>query len=199
MNVQETKIKVLKSASELISTQGYHNVSVREICDAAGVTKPVLYYYFKDKEDLLAELIKEEHRRFKELIEKYINPESSLEENLNGLYKVYESYAETYPYLIRVRVHVQLSPVPQKIKMLSDKQSKESLKLITSVFTKWKNEFFGSNVEMDMLVYSLVAPLGVIIAQTVLFKNNTKPLKANLKKYFNFWKSHFLKKRKLRE
>ncbi len=197
MNLHETKIKVLVAASELISEQGYHNVSVREICEAAGVTKPVLYYYFKDKEDVLAELIKEGHQRFRDLIDKYIKPESSFEESLNGLFKVYENYAEVYPYLIRVRAHVQFSPLPEKIKTLSDKKSKELLELIVSVFTKGKEEkFFNKDVGLEMLAYSLIAPFSVMIAQTVLFKNNTKPLKDNLKKYFEFWKSQFFKREK---
>jgi AcrR family transcriptional regulator len=197
MNVQETKTKVLKAASELISAQGYCNVSVREICETAGVTKPVLYYYFKDKEDLLAALIEEGHQRFKELFDKYINTKSPFQENLDGLYKVYERYAENYPYLIRVRAYVQLSPLPKRIKRLSDIKSKEVLELITSVFAKGKKDkFFSKDIELEMLVYILVAPLGVIIAQTVLLEDNTSPLKNNLKKYFYFWKSQFLKKEK---
>jgi len=196
MDIQDTKLKVLMAAAELVSTQGYHNVSVREICEAAGVTKPVLYYYFKDKEDVLAELIKEGHLRFKELIDKYIKADSSFEENLVGLYNVYVSYTNAYPYLIRISAHVQLSPLPEKIKSLSSKKTKEIMELINSIFTKGiKEKYFNKDIDPEMLAYSLTAPWGVFIAQGVLF-NNIKPLKDNLKKYFDFWKSQFLTKKK---
>jgi hypothetical protein len=96
-----------------------------------------------------------------------------------------------------VRAHVQFSPLPQKIKSLNEKESKELIRLISSVFEKGKEEnFFDKNTELEMLLYSLIAPLGVIIAQSVLFRNNTKPLKDHLKKYFQFWKSQFFNREK---
>ncbi|MFO7446428.1 MAG: TetR/AcrR family transcriptional regulator [Ignavibacteriaceae bacterium] len=194
---QETKIKVLMAAAELISSHGYHNVSVREICETAGVTKPVLYYYFKDKEDVLSELLNEGHKRFKELFDKHIKPDYSFEESLDGLLTVYKSYAESYPHLIKVNTYVQLSPLPQKIKSISKKKSKEVLEKINSVFSKGIIEkYFDKNVEQEMLVYSFIAPIGVLIAQNIIIKNSTKPLKDNLKKYFKFWKSQFIKKGK---
>jgi AcrR family transcriptional regulator len=54
-----TKEKIFREAAELFSRDGYHKVSVREICEAAGVTKPVLYYYFGDKENLLFEMMRD--------------------------------------------------------------------------------------------------------------------------------------------
>lgn len=192
---QDTKLKVLMAAAELISSRGYHNVSVREICESAGVTKPVLYYYFNDKENLLANLIEEGQIRFKELFDKNIDPDSNFIDSINGLFNIYVDYTETYPYLIKISVHVQLSPLPEKIKILSRKKAMEVSELITSIFKKGIEEkYFDEKVEIEMLVNSLLAPLGMFIAQSVLFKENTAPLKDTLKKYFDFWNSHFLKK-----
>lgn len=200
MNISDTKLKILKAAAELISSQGYFNVSVREICEASRVTKPVLYYYFKDKEDVLAELIKEGYTRFKELTDKFINPDASFEENLDGLLKVYIHYSDTYPYLIKISTHVQLSPVPNKIKSLSAKLAEDAIKKIYSIFSKGiKEKYLNKDVELEMLVHSFIAPFGVFIAQSVILKNNKRTLKVNLKKYFDFWKSQFLKKGKKTE
>jgi AcrR family transcriptional regulator len=41
---------VLRAAAGLFAERGYDAVSVREIVQAAGVTKPALYYYFGSKE-----------------------------------------------------------------------------------------------------------------------------------------------------
>jgi len=195
MEIPETKLKVLKIAAELISAKGFYNVSVREICEAAGVTKPVLYYYFKDKEDVLAELINEGFIQMKELYAQYIDPGASFEANLNGLLKVYQNYADSYPYLIRISVHVQIAPLPEKIKLLSKRRSEELISMITSIFAKGiKEKYFPIDIELGMLVYSLTAPFGILIAESILLKQNTKPLKDNLKKYFDFWKTQFLKK-----
>ena len=44
--------RLLETATELFADRGYAGTSVREIVDRAGVSKPVLYYYFKSKEGL---------------------------------------------------------------------------------------------------------------------------------------------------
>jgi AcrR family transcriptional regulator len=192
---QDTRLKVLTAAAELISTRGYYHVSVREICLEAGVTKPVLYYYFKDKEDVLVEIIKESHTRFVELMEKYIHPEESFEENLEGLYKVYISYVKAYPSFIKISTHVQLSPLPEKIKKMTLRKKKELVQFIITIFEKGiKEKYFKPSDDSMMLIHSLLAPMGMFIAQSMLFKDNKNLLKDNLEKYFEFWKTHFLKK-----
>jgi len=42
---------------ELFARKGYAGSSIREICAAAGVTKPVLYYHFRSKEHVFQELM----------------------------------------------------------------------------------------------------------------------------------------------
>ncbi|MBI5524578.1 MAG: TetR/AcrR family transcriptional regulator [Desulfarculus sp.] len=49
--------RLLRAASELFAQKGYAATTVREIVAAAGVTKPVLYYYFGSKEGLYLELM----------------------------------------------------------------------------------------------------------------------------------------------
>jgi len=44
--------RLLDTATKLFAEKGYAGTSVREIVDRAGVSKPVLYYYFKSKEGL---------------------------------------------------------------------------------------------------------------------------------------------------
>lgn len=48
--VRET---IIVAAAELIVANGYDGVAMREIAAAAGISKPGLYYHFRDKEDLL--------------------------------------------------------------------------------------------------------------------------------------------------
>lgn len=57
--------RLLEVAVRLFGRKGYHATSVREIVEAAGVTKPVLYYWFHSKEGIfmaLMEMAVEAHR-----------------------------------------------------------------------------------------------------------------------------------------
>jgi AcrR family transcriptional regulator len=48
---------ILIAALKLFARKGYAGSPIREICQAAGITKPVLYYHFRSKEHLYQELM----------------------------------------------------------------------------------------------------------------------------------------------
>ena len=54
----ENKEKLLTCARDLFYARGYDAVGIQEIVDAAGVTKPTMYYYFGSKKGLLEELMR---------------------------------------------------------------------------------------------------------------------------------------------
>jgi len=56
---QKMRARIIKKAFNLMSRKGIDAVSMREIAQHIGVTKPVLYYYFKNKEDLCRSIIGE--------------------------------------------------------------------------------------------------------------------------------------------
>jgi len=45
------------SALELFASKGYEATSVREICEAAGITKPTLYHFYGSKEGVYRALV----------------------------------------------------------------------------------------------------------------------------------------------
>ena len=51
------KESIRTAAAELFAEKGFAATSTREICQRAGITKPVLYYHFGSKEQLFRELI----------------------------------------------------------------------------------------------------------------------------------------------
>lgn len=57
----ETENRLLDAALTLFAEKGYEAASVREIIEATGVTRPVLYYYCSSKEDLFKRLVHWKH------------------------------------------------------------------------------------------------------------------------------------------
>ena len=47
--------KILAAALEILSKKGYENTTINEIADSAKLSRGLLHYYFKDKEDLVAQ------------------------------------------------------------------------------------------------------------------------------------------------
>jgi len=57
MAVSDVRNKILEEAVRLFSRKGYGSTSVREVAEAAGITKPTLYYHFGSKEGLFEALV----------------------------------------------------------------------------------------------------------------------------------------------
>ena len=50
---RQRRVEILKSAAAAFRRRGYHGASMGEIAQALRMTKGSLYYYFKDKEEIL--------------------------------------------------------------------------------------------------------------------------------------------------
>lgn len=60
--------RLLAGAAELFTRKGYSATTVREIVERAGVSKPVLYYYFRNKEGIFLELMGQAWTQFDALL-----------------------------------------------------------------------------------------------------------------------------------
>ena len=52
-----TKDYILKQAAEVVFNQGYFKTRLSDVAQKIGVTRPNLYYHFKNKEDLMIQLL----------------------------------------------------------------------------------------------------------------------------------------------
>ncbi len=59
MEEHTTQSSILQAARALFTDKGFANTTVREICHAASVTAPVLYYHFGSKEGLFEAVVEE--------------------------------------------------------------------------------------------------------------------------------------------
>jgi AcrR family transcriptional regulator len=53
----KTRARILQCAVELIKKDGYKQVTIPNICNAAGITKSTFYYHYHSKEELIGDFI----------------------------------------------------------------------------------------------------------------------------------------------
>ena len=75
---KETKEQLLLCAKKEFLGKGYIKASLRNICRNAGFTTGALYFFFKDKEDLFAALVKKPLDDLYNLMMKHYNDEIEL-------------------------------------------------------------------------------------------------------------------------
>ena len=56
-HTQEIRQRVLESAKELLIEQGYKKTTIRGIVERSGVLTGSIYYFFKNKEAIFAEML----------------------------------------------------------------------------------------------------------------------------------------------
>jgi len=68
MNKMNSKETLLECALTLFSEKGYESAGINEIVQAAGVTKPTLYYFFQSKEGIFQEILKKYYEQFNTIL-----------------------------------------------------------------------------------------------------------------------------------
>ena len=76
---------LLACATNLFNQRGYAATTVREIVEAAGVTKPVLYYYFGSKEGIFREIMEHLLKDFEQRLETCLGRKGTAAERVRGL------------------------------------------------------------------------------------------------------------------
>ena len=57
---KETKARIFKAARHILQKKGYEELSIKNICEEAGVSNGSFYHHFKTKDDLLSYYIEEQ-------------------------------------------------------------------------------------------------------------------------------------------
>ncbi len=185
--------RIFQEAAELFARDGYYKVSVREICEAAGVTKPVLYYYFQDKENLLLAMMKETRTIVENLIEEYIKPDMTFEMQLEGVIKFYVHFLTNYPHLMKFSTFVQFMAVPEKVKEYKYKAAKKDWEKLESLFSAaQKDGTLKKDFDPKLLTQNFIGSIIVILSEYLMNHINQKKYKENLNSFLSFWKSSFL-------
>jgi AcrR family transcriptional regulator len=93
----ERRAVIVEAAGRLFAERGYDGGRLDDIAAAAGVTKPILYRHFPNKEGLYLALL-ERHRRDLGTFSEAIPAGGTLEQRLRRALETWFAYAETHSY-----------------------------------------------------------------------------------------------------
>jgi AcrR family transcriptional regulator len=99
---EDTSAKILNTAYECLSTNGYANVSMRNIADEAGVALSQLAYYYKNKENLFSEVINMMMDQYLSEIEATLKSTAAAKDKLASLVRYFKELIRDNPKLLRL-------------------------------------------------------------------------------------------------
>ena len=120
---------ILKAAETLFVKEGYHQTSINKIADLAEISVGTVYFYFKNKEDLLLQLLDGISYLFRSRIgAEFRNSESTLEGFMAAGHMFFDEFCNKYPEKVAImyRESIGQSPLLDEYrKKLHDKSIKD--------------------------------------------------------------------------
>lgn len=90
---KETKEKIFQAAKSILQRSGYESLSIKNICEEAGVSNGSFYHHFKTKDDLLSYYIENQPTVDPELLDIPKDKEAA-KEAIVGVYLNYAAYCK---------------------------------------------------------------------------------------------------------
>jgi TetR/AcrR family transcriptional regulator len=176
---QSARIRVLIAATQLFTQRGYAATSVREIVESAGVTKPILYYYFGNKEGIYLEILNGLLRQFKQLIADVRKLEGTPRQNiLNFGTLFYRGFKE---HLAEARLFHSIYYGPQQGAPHFEYELlyQEFVKVVKALVAQAVQMGEYSVRQSELLVWTIMAAIN-FANESQLIKNNHKIGEAGL-------------------
>ena len=157
----EVRKRLLSGASCLFASKGYAATTVREIVERAGVTKPVLYYYFRSKEGIYLDLMREPFGRFTAIVEETLLETGSARERLFRLcLRAYDVFLENID-AARVMYSIYYGP-PQGAPFVDfDAYHLRFQEAVLRVVGEGVRDGEFRRVNLDDAVWAVIGPLNV--------------------------------------
>jgi AcrR family transcriptional regulator len=164
--------RVHREAHTLFLKRGFAEVSMQQIADAAGMTKAALYYHFRNKEDLFAQVVRREVMRFISGVTAELDGGDSFEEQLRRIVTfVFRASGSDFSRLIGdFKRHVS-DECQQQLRL--EEKTHDPLQILRPYFEQARSSGELRDIEVDhamMLFFSMVGGLYMISEQKPEFQ-----------------------------
>ncbi len=100
--------RIVEVATKLFASRGFTATTMREVAQAAGCTKPALYYYFDSKAALFLAIIREQTDRIHVLLDVHLTTDQPLRKKLQHAMAAYFQHVREEPHALAVLARAEL-------------------------------------------------------------------------------------------
>ncbi len=132
---------ILRCALGLFARRGYDGVGVAQVAEAAGITKPTLYYFFHSKEGLLSAVLEEHYAAFNRALDATCAYEPHPHEYardvrpvLLRVARLYYSSAQEDTDFYLLRLSLSFAPPDSVVTRVTEPYAHEQYAIVTRLF-----------------------------------------------------------------
>jgi TetR/AcrR family transcriptional regulator, transcriptional repressor for nem operon len=157
-----TRERIIELGEEFILTKGYNGFSYQDISSVLGIKNAAIHYYFPNKENLGASILKTNIQRFEEMVENMQNRKFDEWKQLESFMKIYLKSNRENKICIIGSLGTDINTLPAPI-------HKELTKMIERIM-EWMEKILDSGKEKGLFEFRIspqeqaLRILGMLIA-----------------------------------
>ncbi len=83
---EEVKNSIIETTIQIIKEEGFESVSIRKISDRMGYSTGVIYYHFKDKQDIIDTIHEQADNQIKGIVQKFFKEDTECLERIKNVF-----------------------------------------------------------------------------------------------------------------
>jgi AcrR family transcriptional regulator len=132
--VEEAKERILSASIDLILESGLAGFTLSQVADRAGITKAAIYWYYKNKEELLNAMTASIKSLFFEEAKQIAMQPTTPKHKIGSLIRSLQDSATHKRCFLLVKVFLELFSLDDGIKKLIQESYKEYIGMIADIF-----------------------------------------------------------------
>ena len=169
--MQQSRRKILKTASELFSEFGFLGVSMETIAKKLNITKAALYYHFKSKKELYFEVLEKSFQNLVDSIDREVSKANSPEEAIIRAIRGYLKFGLKEKNLIRCLVlktpdkDLEIANYTTKLRKRINRRFQAILK---EILKKLSGSFLSKKIDLKFTTSFLLGTMDGLILESTL-------------------------------
>jgi len=155
-----TKASITNAALRLFAQRGFVSAALDEVAQEAGITKGAIYWHFKNKDDLFAEILVHIRSVWHVMVFEPCQTTKEPRERIEQLFAAYLQFFTAEPEVCLFLQRVQLESDPRFAQQVT-KMFEQTVRFIAQTFDDGKKQgIFRKQVDSRLTAYMILSALG---------------------------------------
>jgi AcrR family transcriptional regulator len=151
---ENKKNEIIDAALKLFAQQGYHSTTLDEVATVIGVSKATLYYYFRNKEEIIRAILHRSLDRMKQTLEIRKSPLST-REKLRQFIEYHVVFASDNAELANITFE-QLNILPKRSREVVKRKQREVVTFLQNLLQQGIDEGIVSIDDTKMAAFAII-------------------------------------------
>ena len=166
-----TREDIIVACLQLFARRGFHNTSISDIANSAGITKGAIYWHFQNKEALFAAILDKMRHNWQRIVLQHVdevdNPRDKIDQLFENFYVLLVQDPDISIFLQRVSLESD-----GKYSAFLSEAFERTADFIAAIFVLGKGKgIFKGDLDEKLIAYTIICSLVGAHAQCLTNKN----------------------------